>query len=166
MAARKKATPRPARVTVDQAARRARVIHTAGLPWFPFLSDGVQLKLCKVNRTTGEMVLLIRVVPGAGLGLHYYHGVVATYTISGNWRHVQAEWIAGSGDVIVEPAGTVHAFEAVGDRPLEAFIHLTGAMEFRDPDGRTLCVENAETLHGRYLAHCALHGIDAVDVSA
>jgi len=165
MAARKKKAPRAAG-KADAPPTRARVIHTAGLPWFPFMSEGVQLKLCRVNRSTGEMVLLIRVAPGSTLGTHYYHGVVAAYTISGNWRHVQAEWIAGSGDVVVEPAGTVHAFEAVGDKPLEAFIHLTGAMEFRDDDGRTLCIENAETLHGRYLAHCALHGIAAIDVAA
>jgi quercetin dioxygenase-like cupin family protein len=166
MAARKKAVPTPARATPNAVAPRARVIHTAGLPWFPFMSEGVQLKLCRVNRSTGEMVLLIRVAPGSTLGTHYYHGVVAAYTISGNWRHVDAEWTAGTGDIIVEPAGTVHAFKAVGDKPLEAFVHLTGAMEFRDDNGGTICIENAETLHGRYLAHCALHGIAAVDVAA
>ena len=50
--------------------------------------------------------------------------------------------------------------------PVEIFVHVTGAIEFRDGAGRTLCIENAETLHGRYLAHCALHGISPVDVAA
>ena len=43
-------------------------------------------------------------------------------------------------------------------------MHLTGALEFRDDVGRTIGIESAETLHGRYLAHCALHGIEPGDV--
>ncbi|HET6265135.1 MAG TPA: 2,4'-dihydroxyacetophenone dioxygenase family protein [Usitatibacter sp.] len=167
MTARKKASRAPApRQAPAVAAPRTPVVHTAGLPWFPFLTEGVQLKLCKVNRSTGEMALLIRVAPGSGLGTHYFHGVVAAYTISGTLRSAPSEWVAGPGDVIVEPAGTSRAFEAVGDKPMEAFVHITGAIEFRDEAGRTLCIENAETLHGRYLAHCALHGITPVDVAA
>ena len=40
------------------------------------------------------------------------------------------------------------------------------ALEFRDEAGKTLCIENAETLHGRYLAHCALHGIEPLDIAS
>jgi hypothetical protein len=85
--------------------------------------------------------------------------------VSGQWRDRGADWVAGPGDVIVEPAGTSRAIETVGDAPAEAFVHLTGAMEFRDEAGNILCIENAETLHGRYLAHCALHGIEPVEVA-
>jgi 2,4'-dihydroxyacetophenone dioxygenase len=151
-----------------QAGARAahRFVPSAQLPWFPFLSEGIHLKLLKVNPSTGEMVLMIRVQPGAGLGTHYHHGVVVAYTISGHWRYRDAEWIAGPGDAIIEPAGSTRAFETVGDAAAESFVHLRGALEFRDEAGKTLCIENAETLHGRYLAHCALHGIEPVDVTA
>jgi 2,4'-dihydroxyacetophenone dioxygenase len=163
MTARKRA----ARRAVDDApAPRSSVVHAAALPWFPFLSAGVQLKLCRVNRSTGEMALMLRVAPGSGLGTHYFHGVVAAYTISGSLRIAHYDWVAAPGDVIVESAGSSRSFEVVGDKPVEAFIHITGAIEFRDDAGRTLCIENAETLHGRYLAHCALHGIAPVDVAA
>jgi quercetin dioxygenase-like cupin family protein len=166
MTARKKSSrPAPRRLPDEPAAQRSPVVPTAGLPWFPFLAEGVQLKLCRVSRATGEMALLIRVAAGSGLGPHYFHGVAAAYTISGKLRISPLDRVAGPGDVIVEPAGSSSAFEVVGDRPVEIFVHITGAIEFRDEAGRTLCIENAETLHGRYLAHCALHGIVPVDVA-
>jgi quercetin dioxygenase-like cupin family protein len=147
-------------------AAAAKFVPSARLPWFPFLSEGIHLKLLRVNPSTGEMVLVIRVQPGAGLGTHYHHGVVVAYTISGRWRYRDADWVAGPGDAIIEPAGSTRAFETVGEEAAESFVHLTGALEFRDEAGKTLCIENAETLHGRYLAHCALHGIEPVDVTA
>ena len=147
-------------------ARAEDLVRARSLPWFPFLSPGVHLKLCRANLSSGEMVLMIRVQPGAGLGTHYHNGVVVAYTISGHWRYRDADWIAGPGDAIIEPAGSTRAFEAVGEEAAESFVHLTGALEFRDEAGKTLCIENAETLHGRYLAHCALHGIAPVDVTA
>jgi quercetin dioxygenase-like cupin family protein len=171
---------RPAKVTTPKPPARggkriaraaltsepgANFVHSAALPWIPFLSEGIHLKLCKVNRSTGEAAFLIRAEPGAALARHYYHGVVAAYTISGRWRHRDAGWIAGAGDVVVEPAGTTHVYEAVGPQPAESFVHMAGAIEFRDDEGVTVCIENAETLLGRYLAHCALHGIEPVDVT-
>ena len=151
-----------------RAALRAAthdLVRCGDLPWFPFVSEGVHVKLCHVCLATGEMTLLVRAEPGAGLTTHYHHGVFVAYTVSGRWRYLDSGWVAGPGDVVVEPAGTTHAFEVVGEGPTEAFVHLAGALEFRDESGKTLCIENAETLHGRYLAHCALHGIAPVDVT-
>jgi 2,4'-dihydroxyacetophenone dioxygenase len=163
-------TPTPARRkgkrrAPDVAPPAVSFVASNTLPWFPFLSEQVHVKLCKVNRTSGEMALLVRVSPGGTLGPHYYHGVAATYTVRGSWRHRAQGWIAGPGDVVIASAGTTHVLEAVGEEFVEAFVHLIGALEFRDEEGRTLCIENAETLHGRYLAHCALHGIEAVDIT-
>ena len=141
------------------------LVRSVDLPWFPFVSEGVHVKLCHVSLTTGEITLLVRAAPGAGLTTHYHHGVFVAYTVTGRWRYLDSGWIAGPGDVVVEPAGASHALEVVGDSPAEAFVHLAGALEFRDESGKTLCIENAETLHGRYLAHCALHGLPAVDVT-
>ena len=141
------------------------LVRCAELPWFPFMSDGVQIKLCRVSLATGEMVLMVRAAPGAGLATHYHHGMFVSYTISGQWRYLETGLMVGPGDVVVKPAGSAQALEVVGHTPAEAFVHLAGALEFRDEDGKTLCIENAETLHGRYLAHCALHGIEPIDVA-
>ena len=141
------------------------LIRVEGLPWFPFGADGVQVKLCRANLTSGEMVLLIRAAPGTGLAAHYHHGGFASYTVAGRWRYLGSDWVAGRGDVVVGPAGATQAFEAVGEEPAEAFVHLAGALELRDDSGRTIGIESAETLHGRYLAHCALHGLAPVDVT-
>ena len=160
--ARRAGKAAPAAATAPEAAR---YVPTNDLPWFPFHSESVHVKLCRVNRATGEMAMLIRVQPGGGLDTHYFHGVAATYCVSGSWRYRGAPWIAGPGDVTIQPAGSLQAIETIGERPAEAFVHLIGAIEFRDEAGKTLCIENAETLHGRYLAHCALHGLPVVDVT-
>jgi 2,4'-dihydroxyacetophenone dioxygenase len=164
MAVRRKAAPRLRRKTDPRLAPDS-MIRNDSLPWFPFFSPGVFVKLCRVDLATGQMALLVRFEPGSGLATHYHHGVVVTYTVSGQWRYRDAEWTAGPGDVLVEPAGSTHAFEAIGDIPVEAFVNLTGALEFRDESGKTISIESAETLHGRYLAYCALHGIPAQDVA-
>lgn len=158
-------SPRAVPMRTALAPPLASLVRCAELPWIPFMSDGVHIKLCRVSLATGEMVLMVRAAPGAGLATHYHHGVFIAYTVSGQWRYPDHDWIAGAGDVVVEPAGSTHAFEVVGTGPAEAFVHLAGALEFRDEAGKTLCIENAETLHGRYLAHCALHGIEPVDVT-
>ena len=141
------------------------LVRAAELPWIPFRSEEIYLKLCKANTATGEMVILVRLEPGAILEAHYHHGIVVLYTISGNWRYRDSNWAAGPGDVIVEPAGSSHTTEVLGDKPVEAFLYLSGPLEFHDEHGSTLSIENAATLHGRYLAHCALHRIPVVDVT-
>jgi len=163
MRARRLTRPLASRAAV--AAPMPGLVRCAELPWFPFIAEGVQIKLCRVSLATGEMALMVRASPGSGLATHYHHGVFVSYTVSGHWRYRDGGWIAGPGDVVVEPAGSVHALEVVGSAPAEAFVHLSGALEFRDDNGKTLCIENAETLHGRYLAHCALHGLEPVDVT-
>ena len=153
----------PAPISTD--APLAELVSCSELPWFPFLVEGMQLKLCRVSRSTGAISLLARVVPGTEVYSHYNHGLAVVYTISGQWRYREAEWLATSGDVVVAPAGSTRTFETVGAWPAEVFIQLAGPVEFRDANDQTICIENAETLHGRYLAHCALHGIPAVDLT-
>jgi len=155
---------RTARVA-EREVRPIDLVRGASLPWFPFLSPGVQLKLCRANLGSGEMVLMIRLEPGAAVGMHYHHGIVVAYTITGRWRYRDADWEAGAGDVIIQPAGSRRALENAGETPAEAFVHLRGALEFLDDSGKTLCIENAETLHGRYLAYCALHGLERAEVA-
>jgi hypothetical protein len=142
------------------------LVRNAGLPWFPFLSAGVHLKLCRASLATGEIVVMLRLDPGASIGTHYHHGVVVSYTVKGCWRYRDSDWEATAGDVVIQPPGSSCALDNPGDGPMEAFVHLKGAVEFLDESGKTLCIENAETLHGRYLAHCALHGIAPVDLTA
>jgi quercetin dioxygenase-like cupin family protein len=170
------ASPRSARKPRRRKADFAQVgigkppasglVHGRSLPWFPFIFDGVMVKLCRVSPSRGESFLLIRVEPGAEVQTHYHHGVAMVYTIAGRWRYREAGWVAGPGDLVIQPAGSMQTFETVGEQRVETLLHLRGALEFRDESGRTVCIENAETLHGRYLAHCALHGLEPLDVTS
>ena len=142
------------------------LVRSAALPWFPFLSAGVHLKLCRANLAGGEIVFMIRMDPGASIGMHYLHGVVVSYTVKGCCRYRDGDWEAMAGDVVIQPAGSSCAIDNPGDGAMEAFVHLQGAVEFLDESGKTVCIENAETLHGRYLAYCALHGLERAEVAS
>jgi len=112
-----KRSPRTSSAAVSAAASlpvaASAYVSSESLPWFP-LTEGVHIKLCRASLSTGQCVMFLRAQPGADLGAYCQHGVATVYTVAGRWRYREADWLAGVGDVVVEPAGSTHSFEVVG----------------------------------------------------
>ena len=84
----------------------AHYIPDEGNVWVPWdEASGSEIKLCKLNPNTGEMVVMIKTPPGKTLTKHFHPGTVACYTIQGHWTYNEG-WIAGLGNVVYEPAGS------------------------------------------------------------
>ena len=137
------------------------------LPWMPFTpySAAVKVKLLKVDRVTGQAVTMLHVPAGEGLGVHNHYGTVIVYTVQGAWRYLEHDWIAKAGDLVYETAGSQHTFLAEPGEDVVAFIVLEGALEFIDPQGKSIGLENWKTFLERYYTFCDENGLRPVDVS-
>ncbi len=137
------------------------------LPWIPFTpySTTVRLKLLQVNPVTGQVITMFHVPGGEGLGVHDHHGTVIVYTVQGAWRYLEHEWTAQAGDLVYETAGSQHTFLAEPGEDVVAFIVIEGALEFLDPQGHSMGLENWKTLLERYFRFCDENHLAPVDLS-
>lgn len=77
-------------------------------------------------------------MPGASLGIHYHVGQVYGYTIAGNWRYLEHDWVAKPGTFVFEPAGEAHSLVITDDSPEPALIFFVihGGLIYLDkPEG-------------------------------
>lgn len=138
-------------------------VRTQDLPWIDW-SEGNQIKICKLNPSTGQMVVFIRSEPGASVPVHFHPGTVVVYTVKGTWTYDEG-WESPAGDVVYETAGSTHSPRMVSDEEVIVFAVIEGALVFKDAQGEVIGIENWQTLLQKYHAHCAAHGIEPVDVT-
>ena len=82
---------------------------------------------------------------GEGLGVHNHHGTVIVYTVQGAWRYLEHEWTAKAGDFVDQTAGSQHTLIAEPGEDLVAFIVIEAVLEFLDPQGQSMGLENWKT---------------------
>ncbi|HMQ04949.1 MAG TPA: 2,4'-dihydroxyacetophenone dioxygenase family protein [Pyrinomonadaceae bacterium] len=81
---------------------------------------------------------MLKGMPGASLGIHYHVGQVYGYTIAGNWRYLEHDWVAKPGTFVFEPAGEAHSLVITDDSPEPALIFFVihGGLIYLDkPEG-------------------------------
>lgn len=137
------------------------------LPWHPFTpySDDVQLKILHVDLIKSETQMLLRAPGGASLGVHDHFGRVLVYTIKGQWRYEEHEWVSGPGDFVYEVANSRHTFIAEPGEDVELFITVEGPIAFLGPDDEVLGMEHAHSFAERYVEFCRRQGIAPVDLT-
>lgn len=77
--------------------------------WVPFglpESEGVFVKIYRVDEAAGRAVLKARFEPGASAPRHYHFCRAVAYTLSGHWEYDEGDF--RSGDVAVEGVGNNH----------------------------------------------------------
>ena len=101
--------------------------------WVPYV-DGVWIQPCCFNLTSGGFSLILKGLPGAMLGTHYHVGSVHGYTMHGDWRYLEHEWVAKPGTFIYEPAGEAHTLVITDDSPEPAviFFMVEGGLIYLD----------------------------------
>ncbi|WP_167555300.1 2,4'-dihydroxyacetophenone dioxygenase family protein [Gottfriedia acidiceleris] len=134
------------------------------LPWIPWV-ENAEIKILKVNPISGQFFALIKASEGAVLPPHYHHGTVIVYTIQGAWNYEGEEWIAKAGDVIFEPAGSLHQPVMHSKEDVIALNILDGLLEFQDTDGNPLFQLNWVSALEMYKEHCDVHGLEFKDLS-
>jgi quercetin dioxygenase-like cupin family protein len=145
------------------------VIDDASLPWIPFTpyADDVMLKYFKLDPVRGEMIVLMKAPAGMRLPKHHHSGTVIVYTIEGQWKYKEHEWIAGPGSVVFETAASSHTPQAVSTAGhILALNIVVGDLIFLGENDQVLAIENWRTAMQRYLAYCDKVGITPRDLTA
>jgi 2,4'-dihydroxyacetophenone dioxygenase len=101
--------------------------------WIPY-AEGVWLQPCSFDLSAGALSLVLKGLPGASLGVHYHVGQVYGFTLNGNWRYLEHDWIAGPGTFVFEPAGEAHSLVVTEDssEPAVIFFMISGALLYLD----------------------------------
>lgn len=149
--------------TIDTA-----LIDVDSLPWMPFApySETIFLKLIKVDPITGQWIALLKAPADAELPLHHHAGTVMVWTISGQWRYLEHDWVAGPGSFVYETAGSRHTPVGVGDKEVVTLNIVMGDWNLMTPEGAVLAIENWKSMMDRYLNFCKAQCITPVDISS
>jgi 2,4'-dihydroxyacetophenone dioxygenase len=135
----------------------ACVVDDESVPWLAFAPhvDGVFVKYLKLDPLRGEAVALLRATAHARLPRQRYTGPVMAYTITGRWKLLEEDWIAGPGSLVVLPAAAARTACVVSDHG-EALVLMvtTGERITLGADDKPLAIENCTTDLRRYRAWC------------
>jgi quercetin dioxygenase-like cupin family protein len=104
-----------------------------GPHWIPY-ATGVWIQPCHFNVTSGGFSVVLKGLPGAALGTHYHIGTVRGFTMQGQWRYLEHDWVAKPGTFIYEPAGEAHTLVITDDSPEPAvfFFAVEGGLIYLD----------------------------------
>lgn len=108
--------------------------------WIPY-AEGVWFQPCSFDLSAGAYSLVLKAMPGASLGVHYHVGQVYGFTISGQWRYLEHDWIAKPGTFVFEPVGEAHTLTILKESPEPALIFFIvhGALIYLDkPKGGSM----------------------------
>lgn len=143
---------------VDQYSARDTYVSALDTPYFPFLNEGIEVRLVRVDNRTGTFVVDLRSETGGILGRHRHRGTVMASTLAGTWRYLEYDWVAGPGDYVHEFPGTIHTLE------VHAGTHIRftndGVLEFLNDDDSLQYLYDAWNFVDLYRTHCLENGLE------
>lgn len=143
-------------------------IDDASLPWVPMSRSlpNVLLKYLKLDPIRGEMYVLMKAPANGRLPKHHHTGTVVVYTLEGQWKYVEHDWVAGPGSLVFETAASSHTPQALEGDDVLALNIVQGELIYLDENDQIVSKENWKTSMERYLAYCEAHHIEPKDITA
>ncbi|WP_338753058.1 2,4'-dihydroxyacetophenone dioxygenase family protein [Bacillus sp. FJAT-52991] len=148
----------------DIVALSAGNVNTEELPWIPYFGEA-KFKLIKANPVTGQTITLLKVPANMQLPAHFHPGSVIVYTVQGEWRYMEEDWVSKAGDVVYEPAGSTHTPQGLGTEDVITFNIVEGTLDYLGENGEVIARDGWESFLKKYHDHCAAEGIEPVDVT-
>lgn len=141
------------------------------LPWVPLVpyADTILLKYFKLDPIKGDWIVMMKAPMGVQLPKHHHTGTVMVYTIEGQWKYKEHDWVAGPDSIVYETAASSHTYEPVAAGAsgyVITLVQVSGELLFLDENENVVASENWKTSLKRYLAYCEQHGIEAKDLTA
>ncbi|HLZ65630.1 MAG TPA: 2,4'-dihydroxyacetophenone dioxygenase family protein [Aliidongia sp.] len=138
------------------------------LPWLPFGPGRLaQIKYFKCDPIRGEVISILKAPSAAQLPRHHHSGTVIVYTIKGQWKYQEHDWIAGPGSLVFETAASRHTPEGVpaGGPEIVTLNIVQGDLAYLDADDKVVAIENWRTAMEHYLKFCRSNGIEPLDLT-
>ncbi len=146
-------------LNLPQSPQAPGHVNSEDLPWVE-QAPGIEMKVVRVSDDFGTWVVMNRFQPGTTLPTHRHSGGVTAYTVSGHWRYLEHDFVAGPGSVIREPACSSHTLTVDADNtgPAVVFFVIEGSLAHIGPDGALWGISDAQTERARYLELAAAQG--------
>jgi quercetin dioxygenase-like cupin family protein len=137
-----------------------RLASDEAIPWAE-VGGGFAMKLFRRGHADGVYSMLNRFDPGFRAPRHRHLGEVHGYTLSGRWFYEEYDWVAGAGDYIYEPAGSVHTLVVPADNPGPTVVFFTVAqgLELMDDAGSVFLVQDAAGMELLYRVSLEKQGL-------
>jgi 2,4'-dihydroxyacetophenone dioxygenase len=137
-------------------------------PWIPMSRNqsGIEIKYFRIDPVRGEFICALKMQPGVSLPAHHHTGTVIVYTLQGEWKYREHDWVARAGSVVFETAASRHSPETLPDSGVViTFNVVSGELLFLDSEGQLIGTENWRTSAHRYLKFCERNGVASRDLS-
>lgn len=135
------------------------------IPWVP-QGDRVWFKPLRFNLTSGQWINLLKVTPGGVVNRHRHSGgQVMAYTIQGQWRYLEREWVAKPGTFVYEPPGDIHTLVVDGEEEMMTLFILEGTVQYLDDQDQLIYQDDVFSKMKRYLDYCEANQIKPVDLT-
>src|SRR5271157_1522389 len=123
-------------------------IDAESYPWIPFspYSDVVFIKALKAEPVSGTFITLLKAPANVQLPRHHHCGTVIVYTISGQWRYLEHDWVATPGSLVYETAASTHTPVGCGESEIITLNIQVGDSIFMDAKDNVLAIENYKTV--------------------
>jgi 2,4'-dihydroxyacetophenone dioxygenase len=112
--------------------------------WVPRPGGGEFLP-CMFDTVTGAMANLFRYTAPGTIGRHLHASPVYAYTIEGQWRYREHNWVAKPGTFVFEAPGEVHTL-IVDKAPMLGFFVWMGGYQLCDENDNIIGASNVHTL--------------------
>lgn len=141
-----------------------QAIDSAEIPWIP-QTDRVWFKPVRFDLSTGRWINLLKVKPGGAVNRHRHSGgQVMAFTLQGEWRYLEREWVAKPGTFVYEPPGDIHTLVVDGEEEMITLFILEGVIQYLDENDQVTYQDDVFTKLKLYKEYCEKHDIPMKDL--
>ncbi|WP_019122600.1 2,4'-dihydroxyacetophenone dioxygenase family protein [Brevibacillus massiliensis] len=135
-------------------------IHIDEVPWVP-QGDRVWFKPVRFSLANGQWINLLKVKPGGVVNRHRHTGgQVMAYTLQGQWRYLEREWVAKPGTFVYEPPGDIHTLVVEGEEEMMTLFILEGSIQYLNDQDEIIGQDDVFSKIKRYKEYCEQHNLE------
>src|SRR3546814_11932982 len=106
------------------------------------------------------MIVMLKSPGDMQMPRHHHSGTVIVYTITGKWKYVEHDWIAGPGSVVFDTAASEHTTQALAEGGEVPALHIiVGDLVYLDAYHKLIAIKNLKPVITTSPNHYKPYGI-------